>query len=215
MHVSARFLALGTLFLLLAGCEAPPQAVGPTVATVQIPDRDAFIDTTLTLLRELDLPPRRVDRERGMVVSQPSTSGQWFEFWRGDSRGAYQLFESSLHTMRRIVTISIEPESPTPGRPNTETHKLDVAVEKERYSAPERQVTTASGALAIYNERLPTEEGLRGGASRGEHWTPLGRDLLLEEYLLERILERTRAAAAPEAPTARTAASTSISGSQP
>jgi hypothetical protein len=51
-------------------------------------------------------------------------------------------------------------------------------------------VTTASGALAIYNERLPTTEGLRGAASRGEHWVPLGRDVLLEGYLLDRIAAR-------------------------
>jgi hypothetical protein len=159
MRVIAPPLFVLTLAFLVFGCQAPLAPDGPTEMVLRIPDRDEFLDATLTLLRERDFPPERVNRADGVVLSRPSTSQQWFEFWRRDSLGAYQLFESSIHTIRRIVTVHMDPADPaSPG----DAFRVGVRVEKERYSAPERQVTTASGALAIYSERLPTTED-RGG----------------------------------------------------
>lgn len=184
MRVIARTFFFTTGVFLAAGCHAPPTPTGPTVMVLRIPDRDVLINETLTLLREQDFAPQWVDRQAGRVVTRPSTGQQWFEFWRGDSIGPYQLFESSIHTVRRIVNVEIDPaDVGTPG----EDFRVSVRVEKERYSAPERQVTTASGALAIYSERLPTTEGLMASKARGEHWVPLGRDLLLERHLLDKI----------------------------
>jgi hypothetical protein len=173
-----------TVAVFFAGCQAPPTPEGPTEMLLRIPDREAFLDATLTFLRGRDFPPERVDRPSGLVVTQPSTGQQWFEFWRKDSLGGYQLFESSVHTVRRIVTVRLEP-----GAPEEEggEFRVSVQVDKERYSAPERQVTTASGALAIYSERLPTAEGLMAAKTEGEHWVPLGRDLPFELYLLDKI----------------------------
>jgi hypothetical protein len=192
MRVIARsfFFALCALFVV--GCQAPPPN-GPTEMVLRIPDRDGFIDATLTLLRERDFPLERVDRKNGVAVTRPSTGKQWFEFWRPDSIGGYQLFESSIHTIRRIVTVHLAPADPE--NPD-EDYRVSVQVDKERYSAPERQVTTASGALAIYSERLPTTEGLLASRIEGEHWVPLGRDPLFEAYLLEQIAGAAAAEAA-------------------
>jgi hypothetical protein len=193
------FRRTGTLVLLghlacLAGCQAPPSPEGPSEALVRLVDYDGFMDRTLTSLRELDLPPQHVDRVRGVVHTRPTTSGQWFEPWRVDARGGYQLLESSLHTIRRRVTVRCEYAGE--GAPLDE-FRLRVEVAKERFSSPQRQVTTASGALAIYSERLPTEEGLRASQVRGDHWVPLGRDGPLEAYLLRRIAGLAEASPAP------------------
>ncbi len=170
----------------LAGCNAPAVTEKPAARIVQIADRDAFLDRAMTVLREHDFQPRRADRDIGLVVTWPSTSGQWFEFWRRDVHGAYQSLEASIHTIRREVTLTVQPVDG--GQPDEQ--QVTVQVEKSRYSAPERQVTTASGALTIYSEHIPTEEGLRRRRVEGEHWVPLGRDSLLEEYLLKQILSR-------------------------
>ncbi len=184
MRVIARTLFCLLLAFFVAGCHAPPAPDGPTEMVLQIPDREAFLDASLTLLRERDFPPEQVNRADGVVVTGPSTGQQWFEFWRRDSLGGYQLFESSIHTVRRIVTVHVDPADPaSPG----EAFRVSVHVDKERHSAPERQVTTASGALAIYSERLPTTEGLLAAKTAGEHWVPLGRDLPLELYLLDKL----------------------------
>lgn len=191
--------AWGVLWLL-SGCHAPAQPSGPTEMVLHVPDHEAFFDASLSVLRLYDFPPDRVDRTRGLIVSHPTTSGQFFEWWRVDSRGGYQTLESSLHTMRRIVTVNIEPavgrqpsaiSSESPTVPATgesgELYRVRVQVDKSRYSAPERQITTTSGALAIYSERVPTVEGLRGPQSRGAQWVPLGRDALLESFLLAKL----------------------------
>ena len=181
------------VFWLLSGCHAPGQPSGPTEMVLHVPDHEAFFDASLSVLRLYDFPPDRADRTRGLIVSHPTTSGQFFEWWRVDSRGGYQTLESSLHTMRRIVTVNIEPAvgresttAPATGE-SGELYRVRVQVDKSRYSAPERQITTTSGALAIYSERVPTVEGLRGPQSRGAQWVPLGRDALLESFLLEKL----------------------------
>lgn len=192
--------------LAAAGCAAPGEPTGDTFAMLRIPDVDAYLDHAITFLRQSDFPPERVDRVGATIVTAPVTSGQWFEFWRIDSQGPYQVLESSLHTMRRRVTVELvrqeaapdqrsesesEPESGDvmSSEPPGDRYRLAVRVDKERYNAPQRQITTASGALGIYNERVPTNEGLRGARSRGDHWTPLGRDGLLEAYLLEKLCD--------------------------
>jgi hypothetical protein len=217
-------LLLSTLAsALLAGCAAPAAPTGPTSVVVDVSDYDALVDGTLTVLRQRDYEPSRVDRAAGVIVAGPTTGKQWFEFWRRDVVGKYEVLESSLHTVRRVVTVKItataaQPvddaeitptsgapavaSAPTTAAPTTAPatdglirpplagrYQLTIEVEKSRYSAPERQITTASGALMIYNEQIPTTEGLRGRASRDVHWVPLGRDGALEDYLLDAILK--------------------------
>lgn len=196
---------LGALAAGAAGCQTPPQPSGQTERVLHVVDYEQFLDDSLSLLRRCDFAPAYVDRSRGLIISKPATSGQWFEFWRVDSAGGYQKLESSLHTMRRVVTVRVEPVDvggptmpasspatrPAATQPAVEhapgPYRVAVEVEKSRYSAPERQVTTASGALAIYSERLPTTEGLRGARSRHDAWVPLGRDGSLEGLLLQRL----------------------------
>ncbi len=192
--------------LALTGCRAPLPPEGPTELRLHVPDYEAFFDASLSVLRRYDFAPDYADRLRGVIVSEPVTSGQWFEPWRVDAPGGYQLLESSLHTVRRVVTVRIEPHEmpaattePTvadvlsdewdrePPVWGVKTYRVSVQVDKARFSAPERQITTASGALAIYSTRIPTTEGVRGPAGRDIDWVPVGRDPLLEAFLLEKL----------------------------
>ncbi len=183
--------------LLLTGCHAPPTASGPTELVVHVSDREVLMERVATLLRERDFAPQRFDTHEGLIVSKPSTSQQWFEFWRHDAIGAYQLFEASIHTIRRIVTVHFRtlPDDP-------QACQVQIEVAKQRYSAPERQVTTSSGALGIYSERLPTTRGRLERKADVEHWVSLGRDVLLERYLADliaRAAERSETASAAPA----------------
>ncbi len=155
---------------------------------VQIADKPAFMDSMLTLLREHDLPPSFVDRGAGLLETEPTTGGQWFEIWRSDVHGGYQILESSLHTIRRSVAVSLSPVSEDRAADAPVDHWLSVEVRKERLAAPERQITSASGALGIYSESTPTIEGTRGPGARSRHWVELGRDVQLESYLLDRFV---------------------------
>lgn len=193
-----RSCALSLVAVFAAGCAAPRADVPPTRAAVRVADRRAAIERTLTLLRQLDLPPEHVDWNAGEIRSRPTTSAQWFEFWRIDPPDAWQRLESSLHTIRRVVTIRLSgPTAASQPKPAAAT--LSIEVRKERLSMPARQVTTASGALNIYSAAMPTEQP---GAQA--HWVDLGRDPRLEQALLERIVragivEPLGAATAPAA----------------
>jgi hypothetical protein len=210
--MTAGLALLPGLVAVMCGCQAPGQPTGPTATTLRIPDHDAFLDDSLSLLRRYDLQPEYVDRSNGVIVTKPTTSGQWFEWWRVDSQGGYQTLESSLHTTQRRVTVSVEPldggaqaaaNESAAGQPAASLspsassapadvasaparYRVAVRVDKSRYSAPERQVTTASGALGIYSERLPTTEGLKT-KGHSVQWVPLGRDPLLEAFLLQKL----------------------------
>jgi hypothetical protein len=219
-------LGLGVL-CAVAGCQAPAQPTGRTSMVLRVADYDRFWGESLSMLRRYDFAPEFVDRAQGLAVSQPATSGQFFEFWRVDSRGAYNIAESSMHTMRRIVTLQVEPldglipppadepvelaagESPAtqPTSPQLAQtgppprYRVVVRADKSRYSAPERQVTTASGALGIFSERLPTAEGLMPHGYVVQ-WVPLGRDGLLESFLLDEIARVNPAAERVDDPAA-------------
>lgn len=199
-RLSGALSAIVTLATLLAGCQAPPQPTGPTQVTLRIADYPAFVDAALSRLRLCDFHPDYVDRTHGLIITEPTTSAQWFEPWRVDARGPYHALEASLHTIRRVVTVEIEglddaalaaqaaplePLTTMPAEPPQ--YRLSVRVDKARLSLPERQVTTSSGALNMYSPRYPSRAGLRGvWATRGE-WVDLGRDALLEAFLLEKL----------------------------
>ncbi len=218
MRFTLSMILAPALLFSVIGCQAPRPSGAPNELRVAVRDYDAFIDATLTILREQHFQPQQVDREAGRIAAGPATGAQWFEFWRSDSQGPYQLLESSLHTIKRVVTINIEPLGPLSdvdaaaplvtestaeqAEPVGGCYRVAVRVDKSRYSAPERQVTTASGALAIYSERLPTTEGLRAARARGEHWVPLGRDELLEAYLLALLADAVPMIELPDFPPA-------------
>lgn len=185
----------GLFLICVSGCAAPAAPNGPTSVVMTLPDRDAFLDAAMTTLRRYDLEPARVDRASGEVVTVPTVSAQWFEFWRRDALGPYQALEASLHTIQRIVKIRAAPSDA-----GGEEYDVSVEVQKARYSAAERQVTTASGALAIYSQQLPTIDGRRGPDAADAHWVPLGRDALMEEFLLNELSQAAQRLPEPAEP---------------
>lgn len=207
----ATLLTAGAVLGLLAGCRAPLPPTEPMALVLRIPDYERYLDESISILRRYDFPPDYVDRPGGLVISQPATGAQWFEFWRIDTPGAYQKLESNLHTIRRVVTLTVEPLDEAGGPPSAATqrhatttdpssepsadepaprYRLQVRVDKSRHSAPERQVTTASGALRMYSMQIPTTEG-RWARAEDVRWVPLGRDGLLEAILLEKLAAAT------------------------
>lgn len=210
-------LLLGTAWAVV-GCRAPQTPAQPASAILDVNNYDAFVDDTLSTLRRYDFAPEYVDRTRGYIRSNPATSAQWFEFWRVDAPGGYQALESNLHAIRRRVTIHIVPVAATtqPGAepaiadtsldvfaasPPAEydtpgPYRVAVEVDKERYSAPDRQLLSTSSALNVYSTRMPTTSGRFLRRGEGVTWVPIGRDPLLEEFLLRK-LSRSAACTKP------------------
>lgn len=174
------------LLVCVPACTKPEQPVELASGVARDADFEAVWQAALISLREHSFTPDRQDRRNGVIRTRGETSGVFGEFWRKDSTWGYQLAESSLHTVQRIVTVQV-----TYLQPNE--FQVEVEVNKQRWSLPERQVTGGISAAAAFSSRLPlaTGEFLRPADElRAVRWVPLGRDGQLEERLLADILQK-------------------------
>lgn len=142
---------------------------------------DLWADTLL-VLRDFGFQPDRQDRANRVIVTRPETSAQWFEAWRQDYSDAYCTLESSMHTVRRRVTVALKPGS------SERQWEIDVRVDIQRADAQERQATTASAALQMFSAQTPTTGGeVLTAAYAAPRWRDLGRDPTLERRILRRL----------------------------
>ncbi len=170
---------------LVAGCHGPVQSEAPTAAVVRVPDQqhlDFLWDTCVRVLRRHWLEPDRQDRHAGVIATRPVTVPNWFEFWRPDMPRGFEFGEANLSTIRRAAEVQIKPLEAA------DEYRLTMEVSLERHSTPERQVTTAAGAIQIFNTKLPIYTGEMIQEGQAVRWIPLGRDVLLEVTLLDSIL---------------------------
>ncbi len=135
------------------------------------------------VLRQNRFALDRVDRPAGIITTFPTTSQQFFEFWRRDVNTAYDLADASLSTVRRQARVEV---APTEGDGNRV--RVSVAVRVERLSAPERQFNNSATVLQYFGDELPGESGQHRLTRAGDYWIDLGRDGAMERYLLDRIV---------------------------
>jgi hypothetical protein len=183
------FLAVVLAAIFVIGCSSdhvhpvpPPQ---PTEEALLIPqdDMDIAWDETLEVLREHYFIPDRQDRREGLIVSEPDLSKMWFEFWRDDAVGRYDITESSVHSIQRIAVVNFVPQG-------KELH-IRVEVTVQRKNQPQRQITTASGSFQVFRDQIPLV--MTGRPAEKEDivtWVDLGKDVRLSNYLLGRIEKR-------------------------
>jgi len=158
-----------------------------TVATGHFSNPSAFADTPPSTLEEvalrtlmelrftLVLPQARP----GLIETEPLTGASWFEFWRKDTIGRVQVAEASLHTIRRRAIVSVSPEG--------SGSKVAVRVVKERKCAPGSTPSSLGESFNVY-ETEDTELMRQDALAETEYqWVEMGRDELLEQYILERI----------------------------
>jgi hypothetical protein len=180
-----RFLVFTVCVLMLAGCQkpVPPTQPEPMSLVVQKDQYDLAWDETLDVLYEHNFVPDRQDRRAGLIVTFPTLSKQWFEFWRDDAQGSYDVWESSLHSIRRTVQVKFTPQG--------DRVSIQIAVNIQRKNQPQKQITTSSGTLQAFRDQVPLVDTGRA-ASREDiiDWIDLGKDVKLANYLLERIERR-------------------------
>lgn len=139
----------------------------------------------LEVLRDHNFEPDRQDMRFGIITTEATISGQFFEFWRADAQSWYQWAESSVHTIRRSVIARFDRQDGSKG-----SYVLTLEVKVQRKFMPQRQITTAGQALHMFGEKLPIYTGERIEADQGVRWVELGSDQLLEQYLLDRIARK-------------------------
>jgi hypothetical protein len=124
------------------------------------------------------------EASEGHVTTQPMTGASWFEFWREDTRGQYQVAESSLQTTRRKASVSISPKDAG--------SQVFVKVVKFRKSAPDQMPQNIGSAFNIHDPE-DTDLARQNELAPAEFdWVEMGRDGLLEQHILEQIQVRLK-----------------------
>ena len=174
-----RALWLLILTALAAGCAHAPEVryTNPLIfADSEAGTVEKVARRVLTDMRFEIIYP---SSEPGLITTQPLTGDQWFEFWLDDTVGRQPRAESSLHTIRRRVTMSV--------KPHEQGVQVTVKVLKERASSPNTAPDYISRSLNLYQRRdevLTVQDEL---AKTTYRWVDMGRDEALEQYLLDKI----------------------------
>ena len=173
--------------VLPAGCTEQRQPRWEAIA-IEKASFDQVWEVCLTSLKDRGLKVDRQDRRFGLIVSEPTIGEQFFEFWRKDAVSSDDLLLSSLHTIRRIVSIQVTTQGP---------RKFDIRVQAQaqRASIPGDQLDNTVEAF-----ELVRQHGVPATPSRSDYlrpqaepiWVDIGREPALEQYILEDITHRLK-----------------------
>ena len=207
--------SLGSLVfgLLLTGCAeeqqygaVEPIYVDPAPKLAPAQNRETTNDRSLTkgilvrgdklqameiaedVLAKMHFTVEKVDAEGGFIRTRPLAGAQFFEFWRSDTVGADNWLESNLHSIRRVVELTMsEQEEGAPQSGNLLCINCDV--QKYRLSMPEHQVSSSARAYKMFSESNPALQNLRLNPEQkaGMAWIDLGKDRQLAAEILKRI----------------------------
>jgi len=145
-------------------------------------DADAAESAARRVLEELRFEIEYPEASEGRIATRGLTGASWFEFWRGDTLGADQRIESSLHTTRRRVTVAITPE--------VAGSEIFVQVTKERLTAPNQGPQSIGQAYSLYGFRISKMYERDEIEPTRYKWIDVGRDDLLEQEILARLERR-------------------------
>jgi hypothetical protein len=212
-----RLAAMMLVASALLGCES--RRIAPNPLEVDRAEYDRLFQAAQAELWDRGFRVDRADYRFGKVESQPRTSPSIIEVWHPDNRTAYQAMESTVNHQRRIVTVTLEPQTPeTPIVPPTEeemeaaatqptrydTYLMRVEVMLEQKQVPSRQLTGSTRGERLQHtlHAVPLElreRGITGSnveslrREPGAYWEAVGRDYYLEQELLAAIVRRSLA----------------------
>ena len=196
-----------------AGPVVPGSAPAPVKSSAVIPPLDAeqvwkqMVDVTddyFKVAAEQRVVFANGVPTEGRIDTFPQTGATLLEPWRADSVGFRERLESTLQSIRRIGTLRLAPD-PAGWR-------IEVVVNKElEYLARPMRATTGGASfrnddsLYRYGTPLPTLGQQVGDQPRPVAaptptlgWIPLGRDPLLEQRMLSKVLARLGVAPVPQ-----------------
>lgn len=180
--------------LWCSGCAGPSlRATNP--ASLSADQYRPVLDASVQVLRRSGFSVDRMDFRFGRITSKPKGSPTLFEPWITDNTYLDQATQSTLGDLRRTVTVAIDrADSAATDKSEAEASggALSVRVEVllERFQVPVRRMNgRTQGSVFADLREVPQELSSRGIASA--YWRPVGRDVHLEQRLLESILEQS------------------------
>ena len=180
---SLNIIVICVNILLSAGCGSKQRC--ETVKKLRFPksDKEQIMKTTEDVLSRMHFSIAKSDVESGYIRTRPLRGGQWFEFWRKDNVGAENSTEANLHTIRRIVELSI----------NSENEELCVNcnVKVQRLSMVNAEPTRVSEEYEIFLGKS-TRLKKRELDLMEKSWIELGEDEKLSTKILRQIEKKIK-----------------------
>ncbi len=190
--------------LLGAGCggqnasRPPVQAVYAERAT-----RATVLQAAHEVLSRMQFPIEKLDVEQGIVRTRPLRGAQFFEFWRSDNAGPFNVAEANLQTIRRSVEIRVKKRAADHRQkagdafglqPATSGLCIECGVSVQRLSLPGNEIASVSQAYRIHSQSTPTVQRLAvtPQQERGMAWVDLGQDPQLAAEILRRVAQRLK-----------------------
>ncbi len=133
------------------------------------------------ILGQMHFTIRQMDGSTGKLATNPLSGAQFFEFWRKDAVNSRSLTESSLHTLRRSVTLEFTEQDAST--------MVTCHVLTERLNVPNREIAGHSSAYGILTESSPSAPSMRLSPEQKDQmaWVSLGYDPDLAQSILYHI----------------------------
>jgi hypothetical protein len=173
-----------TLFIcaiILTGCTQQQQYETIDQICPEGINKQQAMQIAENVLGKMNFSIDKSDANLGFIKTNPLPAAQFFEFWRGDSIGAFNSTEANLHTIRRIAELNI----------NQQNSQLCIRcnVNTQRLRLPEREIRSSARAYDLFSSSGASRQQLRlnPGQKKGMAWVDLGNDPKLATVILKNI----------------------------
>ncbi len=183
-RIQLLILTISFMLILNSGCMKPNNGDALKNITLEC-EIDELWQVSKKELRSRGFSLDRIDKYNRSITTHPLTSKQWFEFWRNDVVDHHSLMQSSMQTIRRIVTIDItsNQNDDRKDKPISHTIECTVIVQKQ-FNKPNHSNGTK---LSISQIASPPDDNINNIDSS---WLPAGDDNALATAILQNIRKR-------------------------
>ena len=118
----------------------------------------------------------------GRIDTLPTTGSTLLEPWRGDSTRGYERLHATLQTVRRQAMVTVAPDH--------QGYFVEVIVEKELEAVGQPEHASVGSVTLRHDTSLTSRQKTRRNRVANLGWVPQGRDISLEQKILQEIRGR-------------------------
>ncbi len=163
---------------LVAGCAKQQQFKAVDRICVPNLQKAQAMEIAEDVLARMHFTVAKADTEQGVIITKPLPGGEFFEFWREDSVGAFNATEASMHTLRRTAHLDISQQD----------HQVCIRcnVKTEKLYLPQSDLSSSAQAFRMYGLTSRSRQRVELPTQR-RSWVDMGADQKLSTKILNRI----------------------------
>ena len=127
----------------------------------------------------------------GYLKTAPNDAATMFEPWRKDNVAGFDQLHATLQTIQRHAEVYV--------RPNRDGFRIEIIVHKLLEDLPRPEYSTIGGATLRHSASHTRPQQANGNKQTRLGWIPQGRDVALEQAMLQDLQQRMAEATMPSA----------------